>query len=125
MTTEPAISYKRHASSGKSAGSTCNELVIALDVHRSFAKVAIPDNGKLRDAGKIDLDRSRLVQFARKLNPITKLSSATRLRLSGCYRVVGRVVIFKPILVRDRLDEDEDRQDRCGDFIEAPCERRR
>ena len=41
--------------------------IIALDVHRSFAQVAILENGKLRDAGKIDLARNRLLQFARKL----------------------------------------------------------
>jgi hypothetical protein len=35
--------------------------IIALDVHRSFAQVAILENGKLRDAGKIDLDRNRLL----------------------------------------------------------------
>ena len=29
--------------------------IIALDVHRSFAQTAILENGKLRDAGKIDL----------------------------------------------------------------------
>ena len=30
--------------------------IIALDVHRSFAQTAILENGKLRDAGKIDLE---------------------------------------------------------------------
>ena len=41
--------------------------IIALDVHRSFAQVAILENGKLRDAGKIGLERECLLQFARKL----------------------------------------------------------
>jgi len=41
--------------------------IIALDVHRSFAQTAILENGKLRDAGKIDLEYSRLLRFARKL----------------------------------------------------------
>jgi len=41
--------------------------IIALDVHRSFAQTAILENGKLRDAGKVDLERNRLLQLARKL----------------------------------------------------------
>ncbi len=43
--------------------------IIALDVHRSFAQTAILESGKLRDAGKIDLEYSRLLRFARKLKP--------------------------------------------------------
>ncbi len=38
--------------------------IIALDVHRSFAQMAVLENGAIRDAGKIDLDRSRLLHFA-------------------------------------------------------------
>src|SRR5918994_391964 len=34
--------------------------IIALDVHRSFAQMAILENGVIRDAGKVDLERSRL-----------------------------------------------------------------
>jgi hypothetical protein len=41
--------------------------IIALDVHRSFAQTAILENEKLRSAGKIDLERNCLLQFARKL----------------------------------------------------------
>ena len=43
--------------------------IIALDVHRSFAQIAILENGKIRDAGRVDLERSRLLQFANKLKP--------------------------------------------------------
>ncbi len=43
--------------------------IIALDVHRSFAQMAILEKGKIRDAGRIDLERSRLLQFATKLKP--------------------------------------------------------
>lgn len=31
--------------------------IIALDVHRSFAQMAILENGTIRDAGKINLER--------------------------------------------------------------------
>ena len=41
--------------------------IIAFDVHRSFAQTAILENGTLRDAGKGDLDRSRLLRFAKSL----------------------------------------------------------
>ena len=43
--------------------------IIALDVHRSFAQMAILENGKIRDAGRFDLERNRLLQFAKKLKP--------------------------------------------------------
>jgi len=40
--------------------------IIALDVHRSFAQTAILESGKLRDAGKIDLEYRALVQTAKE-----------------------------------------------------------
>ncbi|EIM30254.1 hypothetical protein [Microvirga lotononidis] len=43
--------------------------IIALDVHRSFAQMAILENGVIRDAGKVDLERSRLRRFAQSLRP--------------------------------------------------------
>jgi hypothetical protein len=43
--------------------------IVALDVHRSFAQMAILESGKIRNVGKIDLERNRLLQFARKLKP--------------------------------------------------------
>jgi hypothetical protein len=41
--------------------------IIAFDVHRSFAQMVILENGMLRDAGKGDLDRNRLLRFAQAL----------------------------------------------------------
>ena len=38
--------------------------IIAPDVHRSFAQMAILENGTLRDAGTVDLERSRLLWVA-------------------------------------------------------------
>ena len=43
--------------------------IIALDVHRTFAQVAVLEDGKVRNAGKIDLEHSRLLQFAKRLKP--------------------------------------------------------
>ena len=78
--------------------------IIALDVHRSFAQTAILENGKLRDAGKIDLEYSRLLRFARKLKPDDEIVIEATGNTSAIVRVllpfVGRVVIANPILVR-------------------------
>ena len=43
--------------------------IIALDVHRRFAQVAVLEDGKIRNAGRIDLEHSRLLQFAKTLKP--------------------------------------------------------
>lgn len=43
--------------------------VIGLDVHRSFAQVAVLENGVLRQGGRVDLVRDKLVAFARTLRP--------------------------------------------------------
>lgn len=78
--------------------------IIALDVHRSFAQTAILENGKLRDGGKIDLEYSRLLRFARKLKPDDEIVIEATGNTSAIVRVlspfVGRVVIANPILVR-------------------------
>ena len=78
--------------------------IIALDVHRSFAQTAILEDGKLRDAGKIDLEYSRLLQFAKKLKPDDEIIIEATGNTSAIVRLllpfVGRVVIANPILVR-------------------------
>jgi hypothetical protein len=38
--------------------------IIAPDVHRSFAQMAVLENGTLRDAGTVDRERSRLLWVA-------------------------------------------------------------
>ena len=78
--------------------------IIALDVHRSFAQTAILENGKLRDARKVDLERNRLLQFARKLKLDDEIVIEATGNTSSIVRMlshfVGRVVIANPILVR-------------------------
>jgi transposase len=78
--------------------------IIALDVHRSFAQTAILENGKLRDARKVDLERNRLLQFARKLKLDDEIVIEATGNTSSIVRLlshfVGRVVIANPILVR-------------------------
>ncbi|HEY4736298.1 MAG TPA: transposase [Xanthobacteraceae bacterium] len=78
--------------------------IIALDVHRSFAQVAVLENGKLRDAGKIGLECGCLLRFARKLKPDDEIVIEATGNTSAFVRLlspfVGRVVIANPILVR-------------------------
>lgn len=78
--------------------------IIALDVHRSFAQVAILENGELRDAGKIDLDYGRLLQFAKKLKSDDEIVIEATGNTSSIVRLlspfVSRVIIANPILVR-------------------------
>jgi transposase len=78
--------------------------IIALDVHRSFAQTAILENGKLRDAGKIDLERYRLLRFAKTLKSDDEIIIEATGNTSAIVRLlspfVGRVVIANPLLVR-------------------------
>ena len=78
--------------------------IIALDVHRTFAQVAVLEDGKVRNAGKIDLEHSRLLQFAKRLKPddeiIIEATGNTNVIVRLLSPFVGRVVIANPILVR-------------------------
>jgi transposase len=78
--------------------------IVALDIHRSFAQVAILESGKIRDAGKIDLERHRLLQFARKLKPDDEIVIEATGNTSAVVRLLSpfaaRVVIANPLLVR-------------------------
>lgn len=77
---------------------------IGLDVHRSFAQVAILEHGKIRDAGRIDLERRQLLEFASKLRPDDEIVIEATGNTQAIVRVllpfVGRVVIANPLLVR-------------------------
>ena len=78
--------------------------IIALDVHRTFAQVAVLEDGKIRNAGRIDLDHSRLLQFAKTLKPddeiIIEATGNTNVIVRLLSPFVGRVAIANPILVR-------------------------
>ena len=43
--------------------------IIALDVHWTFAQVAVLEDREIRNAGRIDLGHSRLLRFAKTLKP--------------------------------------------------------
>ena len=78
--------------------------IIALDVHRTFAQVAVLEDRKIRNAGRIDLEHSRLLQFAKTLKPddeiIIEATGNTNVIVRLLSPFVGRVVIANPILVR-------------------------
>ncbi len=78
--------------------------IIALDVHRTFAQMAVLEDGKIRNAGKIDLEHNRLLQFAKRLKPDDEIIIEATGNTSAIVRLlspfVGRVIIANPILVR-------------------------
>ncbi|WP_201842672.1 IS110 family transposase [Microvirga zambiensis] len=78
--------------------------IIALDVHRSFAQMAVLEKGVIRDAGKVDLERSRLLHFAKSLKPDDEVVLEATGNTSAIVRLlspfVARVVIANLNLVR-------------------------
>jgi transposase len=78
--------------------------IIALDVHRTFAQMAVLEDGKIRNAGKIDLEHNRLLQFAKRLKFDDEIIIEATGNTSAIVRLlspfVGRVIIANPILVR-------------------------
>ena len=83
--------------------------IIALDVHRSFAQTAILENGKLRDAGKIDLEYSRLLRFARKLKPDDEIVIEATGNTSAIVRVLLPFVLLVAGFYSDRLEKSVER----------------
>ena len=78
--------------------------IIALDVHRTFAQVAILENGKIRDAGRLELEREHILKFAKRLNVEDEIVLETTVNTKAIVRLlsphVNRVVISNPLLVR-------------------------
>ena len=78
--------------------------VIGLDVHRSFAQVAILEDGEIKRQLRVDLIRHRVLEFAEMLRPDDEVvveatgNSAAVERLLRPY--VKRVAIANPRLVR-------------------------
>lgn len=78
--------------------------IIGLDVHRSFAEVAILENGKLRSGGRIVLQHEQVLAFARTLRADDEVvleatgNSAILVRLIAPF--VRRVVVANPVQVR-------------------------
>ena len=101
--------------------------VIGLDVHRSFAEVAILENGTIKHAGRLKLEHQRVVAFGKAL----KRSDEVVLEATGNTGVivrllmpfVRRVVVANPLQVRAiawaKVKTDKRRCHTCP----APCQR--
>ena len=78
--------------------------VIGLDVHRSFAQVAELDDGMLRQRGRIDLVRDKVVAFAQTLRPDDEVVLEATGNTMAIVRLlkphVGKVIIANPLQVR-------------------------
>lgn len=78
--------------------------IIGLDVHRSFAEVAILDRGAIRRAGRVLLEHGRIIEFGKTLD----LSDEVVLEATGNTAIivrllrpfVRRVVVANPLQVR-------------------------
>ncbi|WP_299952064.1 IS110 family transposase [uncultured Ruegeria sp.] len=79
--------------------------IIALDVHRTFAQVAILENGKIRDASRLELECEQILKFAERLNVDDEIVLEATVNTKAIFRLlspfVNRVVISNPLLVRD------------------------
>ncbi len=99
--------------------------VIGLDVHRSFAQVAELENGVLRQCGRVDLVRDKVLAFARTLRAddemVLEATGNTMAIVKLLKPHVGRVFIANPLQVRviaevkaktDRIDAARQRTSR-------------
>ncbi len=78
--------------------------VIALDVHRSFAEVAIHEEGLVRSAGRIVLEHDMVVGFARSLRRDDHVVLEATGNTAAIVRLLApharRVAVANPRLVR-------------------------
>ena len=78
--------------------------VIGLDVHRSFAVVAILEDTLLSNGGRVELTRNAVVAFGRKLRPddevVIEATGNTSMIVRLLRPFVQRVVIANPLQVR-------------------------
>jgi transposase len=78
--------------------------VIGLDVHRSFAIVALLEDGRLSSGGRVDLTRDAVIVFGRKLRPddevVIEATGNTAMVVRLLRPFVHRMVIANPLQVR-------------------------
>ncbi|GEO18326.1 hypothetical protein MAE02_60220 [Microvirga aerophila] len=78
--------------------------VIGLDVHRTFAAVAVLDNTQLSHPGRVDLTREAVLAFGRKLRPddevVIEATVNTTMIAHLLRPFLGKVVIANPLQVR-------------------------
>jgi transposase len=78
--------------------------VIGLDVHRSFAQVAILEHGAVRDHGRFAMEREAVLHFARTLRKDDDVVLESTVNTTAIVRLlspfVRRVVVANPLQVR-------------------------
>ena len=78
--------------------------VIGLDVHRSFAEVAILENGTIQHAGRFKLERWRVIAFGKTLKRndevVLEATGNTSVIVRLLTPFVRRVVVANPLQVR-------------------------
>ena len=78
--------------------------VIGLDVHRNFAQVAELEDGGLRQCGRVDLVRAKVLAFARTMRTddevVLEATGNTMAIVKLLKPHVGRVIIANPLQVR-------------------------
>lgn len=78
--------------------------VIGMDIHRTFAEVVFWEDGRLRHHGRIDMTRSGLEAFGRRLSKTDEVVVEATGNAMSVVRVlspfVGRVVVANPMQVK-------------------------
>lgn len=78
--------------------------VIGLDVHRTFAAVAVLDNTQLSHPGRVELTQEAVLAFGRKLRQDDKVVIEATVNTAVIARLlrpfVGKVIIANPLQVR-------------------------
>jgi len=78
--------------------------VVGLDIHRSFAEAAMIDEGGVRQLGRIDLVRERVIAFAKRLGKsaevVVEATGNTMAVVKLMAPHVKRMVIANPLQVR-------------------------
>jgi transposase len=77
---------------------------IGLDVHRDFAQVAIWENGRVRDAGRVATSPERLREFAKTLRKTDKVALEATMNTAAIAGLLaeraGEVVVSNPFKTR-------------------------
>ena len=74
--------------------------VIGLDVHRTFAAVAVLDNPRLSHPGRVDLTRETVLGFSRKLQPDDEVVIEATVNTAMIARLLGP---FVKVAIANRL----------------------
>ena len=78
--------------------------VIGMDIHRTFGEVVIWEDGKLKHAGRVDMTRTALEGFGKRLLPTDEIVIEATGNCMAVSRVlsplVARVVIANPLQVK-------------------------